>query len=264
MKHLLLVSDLDHTLLDDRPGVSPENLSAIAAFVAAGGLFTVATGRMPDAIRVFPGLLPYIGLPVVTGNGGQVCDLETGEIFLRRTLPPQVEEIFYALMDAFPLLGAAAYYDLAGFDNLRDSDNIQDLIRREGRPATPRAPRESPKPWNKLLLTQDHAALEAVRLWLTPRLEGLARTVFSEDCFLEILPLGVSKGAALQVILDRAGIAPSAVVAVGDALNDAELLELADVGVAVENACDALKAIADAVVCSNNDHAIRECLARFF
>ena len=264
MKHRLLVTDMDHTLLNDDSAVSRENLAAIAAFVDRGGLFTIATGRAPDAVRVFPELLPYIGLPVVTGNGGQVVDLNSGACLLHRTLPEAVEEIFYQLLEAFPTVGAAAYYELAGFDSLRSNENVEDLIRRERRPATPRAPRESPKPWNKLLLTTDHATLETVDRWLGPRLTGLARTVFSEDTFLEILPLGVSKGTALQVILDGAGLSPNQVVAVGDALNDLELLQLAHVGAAVSNAAPELLAAADVVVCSNNEHAVRMCIERFF
>ena len=76
MKRRLLVSDMDHTLLDENSQLSRENLEAIRRHVAKGGLFTVATGRAPAAIRVFPELLPCINLPVVTGNGGQVVDLE--------------------------------------------------------------------------------------------------------------------------------------------------------------------------------------------
>lgn len=264
MKHILLVSDLDHTLLDDRPGVSRENLDAIARHVDRGGLFTVATGRAAAAVRVFPELLPYIGLPIVTGNGGQVYDLKTDRVLYNCTLPEGIEFVLYDLIERFPLLGVAAYYGLSGFDNLRNNANVEDLIRREGRLAVMRGPEESPKPWNKLLLTMDHSYLEAVEAYLAPHLKGIARTVFSEECFLEILPLGVSKGTALKFILDQAGISPQQVVAMGDAFNDLEMLLLAGVGVAVDNAHPGLKEVADAVVCNNNDHAVRECLKRFF
>ena len=49
MKKRLLVSDMDHTLLDEFSRLSRENLEAIRAHVARGGLFTVATGRAPAA-----------------------------------------------------------------------------------------------------------------------------------------------------------------------------------------------------------------------
>lgn len=113
-------------------------------------------------------------------------------------------------------------------------------------------------------MTQDHEALLEVKEWLDPQLPGLGRTVFSEDTYLEILPLGVSKGAALSVILELEGIDPQEVVAVGDAPNDKEMLELAGIGAAVSNAAPELKTVADAVVCSNNEGAVRDCLERWF
>ena len=53
-------------------------------------------------------------------------------------------------------------------------------------------------------------------------------------------------------------------MAIGDSPNDREMLELAGIGVAVANAAPELKAVADAVVCSNQDHAVRACLEQFF
>jgi hydroxymethylpyrimidine pyrophosphatase-like HAD family hydrolase len=46
------------------------------------------------------------------------------------------------------------------------------------------------------------------------------------------------------------------VVAVGDYTNDLELLKEADIAVAVDNALPEVKAVADHVICSNNDDAL--------
>ena len=103
-----------------------------------------------------------------------------------------------------------------------------------------------------------------VEAFLRPRVEGLARIVFSEDTYLEILPLEVSKGAALKLLLERIGVPREQVVALGDAMNDLEMLHYAGAGVAVSNADPALRAAADFVVCSNEEDAVRACLERFF
>lgn len=265
MKKRLLVSDMDHTLLDESSRLSRENLEAIRSHVTRGGLFTVATGRAPAAIRVFPELLPCINLPVVTGNGGQLVDLAGGDKVLRSwVLPPEVRPLMTEVLERFPELGAVAYYGLDGFCSFRVTPLVEGLIEKERRPALPCTTQHSPWPWNKTLMTGEHDALLEVRQWLDPRLPGLGRTVFSEDTYLEILPLGVSKGAALSVLLEWEGIHSEEVVAIGDAPNDRELLELAGTGVAVANAAQELKAVADAVVCSNEEHAVRACLERFF
>lgn len=265
MKKRLLVCDMDHTLLNESSHISPENMAAIHRHVERGGLFTIATGRAPAAIRIFPELLPCISLPVVTGNGGQVVDLAGGDKVLRSwTLLREVQDLLPEVLERFPGLGTVVYYGLDHLCALRINPYVEHLIEKEQRPAPLRTMADIPRIWNKVLMTQDHACLEEVRGWLGPRLSGLARTVFSEDTYLEILPLGVSKGAALSTILELEGIDPEGVVAIGDSPNDREMLELAGIGVAVANAAPELKAVADAVVCSNQDHAVRACLEQFF
>lgn len=102
-----------------------------------------------------------------------------------------------------------------------------------------------------------------VETWLAPRLNGLGRLVFSESTFLELLPTDASKGAAMRVMLERAGVSPDEVVAMGDAPNDIEMLQEAGIGVAVDNADQAVKAVADAVVGDHDGPAVRECIQRF-
>jgi len=48
---LMLVSDLDGTLLNSKLEVSEENIKAVSYFVDNGGIFTIATGRMELGTR---------------------------------------------------------------------------------------------------------------------------------------------------------------------------------------------------------------------
>ena len=52
------------------------------------------------------------------------------------------------------------------------------------------------------------------------------------------------------------GIDPSEVVAFGDSINDIEMLKVAGLGIAVENAREELKAVADFVTLSNDDDGV--------
>ena len=260
----LLITDMDHTLLREDSSISRANLEAIARHVAGGGLFAVASGRAPAAIRALPELLPCLNTPVIAGNGGMVCDLHTGEVFYRCSLPEGLEDLMAELMERFPEMGVAVYSGLDGFYALRTNANIEDLAVREKRPALPATVETAELPWNKALLTQTHAYMLEVEAFLRPRVEGLARIVFSEDTYLEILPLEVSKGAALKLLLERIGVPREQVVAMSDAMNDLEMLQYAGTGVAVSNADPALRAAADFVTCSNEEDAVRACLERFF
>lgn len=86
------------------------------------------------------------------------------------------------------------------------------------------------------------AVLEEVR-----RL-GLECQLVRNRAELMVLPAGVSKGSGLAAGLVDLGISAHNAVAIGDAENDHSLLAAAELGVAVGNAVDALKADADIVL----------------
>ena len=65
MASLILVSDMDGTLLDDSSRIPPENIAAIRELIAAGGGFTIATGRPVRSIVDDPALRGLITLPVI-------------------------------------------------------------------------------------------------------------------------------------------------------------------------------------------------------
>jgi hydroxymethylpyrimidine pyrophosphatase-like HAD family hydrolase len=71
------------------------------------------------------------------------------------------------------------------------------------------------------------------------------------------------KGKTLAAFADKLGVDISDVIAVGDSNNDATLIEKAGLGLAVANACDALKEIADQTICDNSEHIAKYVLEHF-
>ena len=67
------------------------------------------------------------------------------------------------------------------------------------------------------------------------------------SAWLDINPEGVSKASALELVRRRIGVEPIHTLAVGDQRNDLEMLHWAAWGVAMDNAPDEVKAIADEV-----------------
>jgi HAD superfamily hydrolase (TIGR01484 family) len=67
------------------------------------------------------------------------------------------------------------------------------------------------------------------------------------SAWLDINPEGVSKASALELVRRRLGVEPSQTVACGDQRNDLEMLHWAAWGVAMGNAPDEVKAVADEV-----------------
>eukprot|EP01034_Spumella_vulgaris_P038641 gene38641-47725_t len=70
---------------------------------------------------------------------------------------------------------------------------------------------------------------------------------------MEILPFGASKGEGVQKLLEHYSFDRNRTIAFGDGENDMEMLQLVGLGVAVDNARDKLKRVAQALTLSNND-----------
>jgi Cof subfamily protein (haloacid dehalogenase superfamily) len=122
-------------------------------------------------------------------------------------------------------------------------------------------------PVNKVLFVSpgdDGRRMRALRWQLNAQLDGAARLLQAGvPDMLEMLPPGASKGAALRALLKELRIDPSQVMAIGDAENDLEMIQMAGVGVAVGNAEQALKDTAKYTVASNNDDGFAEAVERF-
>ena len=78
----------------------------------------------------------------------------------------------------------------------------------------------------------------------------------------EVAPRGVHKGAAIGAILERLDIDPADAIGVGDNWNDAEMFEVCGTAIAMGNAVDGVKALADQVTTSIDDDGIWNAFER--
>ena len=74
--------------------------------------------------------------------------------------------------------------------------------------------------------------------------------------FADINVAGISKAAGLSLFADYYKIEPLEIMACGDGGNDIPMLKAAGIGVAMGNACDALKEAADYITLSNDDDGL--------
>jgi hydroxymethylpyrimidine pyrophosphatase-like HAD family hydrolase len=84
-------------------------------------------------------------------------------------------------------------------------------------------------------------------VWVASRELGLPVHVETNRNEVMVMPPGVSKGAGLLNLLKSEGLSPRNMLAFGDAENDLSLLQAAEIKVAVANAVENLKAMADYV-----------------
>lgn len=78
--------------------------------------------------------------------------------------------------------------------------------------------------------------------------------------WMEIMPKGVSKASAIEKIAKKLGYSMENVMAFGDAENDIEMIKEAGIGVAMGNAMDSVKKVADVVTSSNDENGIGQVI----
>ena len=81
--------------------------------------------------------------------------------------------------------------------------------------------------------------------------------------YCEIFSKNAGKGNALLALADRIGCRREQTIGVGDSTNDLTLIRSAGLGLAMSNACRALKNEADEVICSNDEHAVQYILEHY-
>ena len=80
---------------------------------------------------------------------------------------------------------------------------------------------------------------------------------------LELVPKGINKGDGLSRLAAHYGIERECVMAVGDGINDDSMIQWAGLGVAMGNAVESLKRIADVVTDTNANDGLAKAIQRY-
>ena len=118
-------------------------------------------------------------------------------------------------------------------------------------------------PIMKVIFMATEDKINSIRNQVEATFTGKAAITTAIPGMLELLPLGASKGAGVEWLLNRLGVEPSRVMAIGDGENDVEMLQLCGLGVAVGNAGAAARSVADVVVGSNDEDGVAEAIEQF-
>lgn len=261
MAYDLLVCDLDGTLIDESLALDPSLVAAFERAASAGLGITIATGRMPRSTESYRQALD-IRLPVITYNGGLVQDPAGGPDLLRLHLP---RGVLSGLLDVF---AAAPVHPIFFRDEelycLDRTHAVRQFCEDEGLRA-----HEIPDPCDFLalgafmkgLLIGHPRDLAIVREDLAALIPPDVRLVHTAASYLEILPAGSTKGAALEHLAAHLGVPLARVIAVGDHHNDLEMLQVAGAGIAMAHAPDEIRAAARFVAPERAEGGLLRALA---
>ena len=98
---------------------------------------------------------------------------------------------------------------------------------------------------------------------LTEIVRQKARIVDSGHYCIDIIPQNVSKGHAIEILMDKLDISADEIMAFGDAENDIEMLKKVKYGYVMENAKDFMKEQFQWIAPSFNDEGVLEVIEHY-
>lgn len=262
----LYATDLDGTLLRSDKSISDKTAEKLNRLIADGVLFTYATARSYSSASPLVEKL-NLTCPAVTFNGVFVVDPRTGEHITENIFPPESLKTavdFFNSQDIAPLV----YSYIDGRERVSYlSDRLEDVFgyvsTRKGdirlRPVSSREELFMGKVFYFTILNPktDTEVLDGV----FSRDNGFAvnlmpDTYNKDEIWYEIFSRHASKAAALLQVLELTRA--DRLVCFGDNNNDISMIRAADLGIAVGNACPALRAEADRVIGSSENGAVAD------
>ncbi|WP_338671576.1 Cof-type HAD-IIB family hydrolase [Streptomyces sp. SCSIO 30461] len=251
----LIATDLDGTLLRSDGTVSGRTREALAAATAAGAAHIVVTGRAVPWTRHILDALDYRGL-AVCGQGAQVYHAGEHRLLTSVTMDRQLAGIAVAKLEAEvgPLALAASRDGLDGKVVLGPGYEFQ------GYELPVVAATDPAELWSAPLtkVYVQHPTLGDDELTRMARetVGGLVDVVLAGAGIVELLPLGLTKATGLSLAARRLGVKAAQTISFGDMPNDIPMLAWSGHGVAMANAHDELKAVAQEIAASNDHDGI--------
>lgn len=271
IKAILL--DIDGTLTNHKKEITEETKKALMNAQAYGIRLVIASGRPAKGIFQYGDQLDmkmHNGI-FVCYNGARVVDCQTGEVYVNVTIPKDTTKRVLNHLKQFdvrPIITHGSHmvvedvYNCMVKDGTREFNVIEYESRMNGYKLMEVEDLESfiDGPVNKILTAGDSDYLQAHYKEMSAPFEGELSMMFTANFYYEYTAKGVDKGKALTIAMDKLGIKPEECIAFGDAENDISMLNYAGIGVAMGNAQQAVKDIADEITEDNEHDGIAKAL----
>ena len=258
----LIASDLDGTMFEKGNVIPETNLKAINDINNSNINFTICTGK---TYSLFKNICQDIGTGYgIFGNGNQIINLKTGEEIYRKLL--KNEDVLFCINTAKKLnlhvhlytnkeviTEKLLYMDLRNFELTKNDKNI-DLEFKIVTDIQEYIEKENPEILKLVIsaekdlasLKNEFAKNKNLQVNLIRKVDKYRDNIINQEYeYLDIMPAGINKEQALEVLENYLKIDKSEVLAIGDNLNDLEMIKDSGVGIAVANAYDEVKEVAN-------------------
>lgn len=268
----LLAIDLDMTLLNREKKISQKNKMAIKLAKQKGLHVVLCSGRILKGVMHFAKVLGLVDEVVVACNGAIVRDLKTNEdvyyIGLDNDSSIAIAKIckdnnvyyhyYYKDIIVAQRLDYSSRFYYEKNKELPDDEKIEiavddslETIKSCGNLIT-----------KFVIIDKDVEKVDYVRRQIEENVCNI-ETTKSDINILEVMKKGVNKKNALESVCSYLNIDKKEVIAIGDNENDLEMIGFAGLGIAMGNAIDSLKEIADYITDSYENDGVAKAIEKF-
>ena len=259
----VLALHLPGTLTDETGRITPENKQSLLSLQEQNGVRVVliaqAPNELPDKLSEelrladFSGYLITFGGALVSAARGQRT--LTCKTFSDATLSSLKQEP--QLKGQLLLLSAQAVFA----EPLTPSTNAQTKL--PGIPFRPIQEHRREEIYQVLFYPQEGSFSAAEEL-LNDRFQNELRYItHPQEGYIDIRPVGVSNANALRYLLDRLDFRPEELIAVGNAPEHIEVIQMAGLGVATANAPELVKSCAEYITLSPQESGIAHLIEKY-
>lgn len=265
-KYRLLVLDIDGTLTNSEKKITPATLDALLFLQEQGIKVVLASGRPTAGIVALAKQLKldHYGSFILSYNGAKIINCATNEIIYQNIIPrPFIPQLYQAALkhkvgiisyeEDCVIAGTPIdkYIEKEAFINhipIKEVTNFDEYITFDV---------------NKCLMTGEGTYLATVEEKMKEEFGEHLNIYRSEPFFLEIMPQHVDKAYSLGKLLEHLNLTRDEMICCGDGFNDMSMIQFAGLGVAMANAQQKVREVADFITLSNDEDGIVHVIQKF-
>lgn len=261
---------MDGTLLDSRKELSQRNIDVIQEAAQKGHKIVICTGRIQKGVEPYFDQLELKAEEeyAVLNNG---CSLHTiredWQLLSYHNLDFHDVQYLYSLLDGYPEIYLTLIADV---DYLVLADEVPDLVAydaslvfTEPKPVSLAEVKTADKPVFQAMYMGEPDVLDTFQADLEAELADKFSMVRSQPYLFEAMPKGITKASGLRELAQKLDVKDKDIVALGDAANDLEMMKAAGFSIAMGNAAEDIKKIADAITSSNDEAGVAEAIQKY-
>ncbi len=259
--------DMDGTLLKSDHSVSDANKQILKKLQEDGILVVLISARPLHGITPISKQVVTDDMPVVSLNGGYI--IHKNEIIYQSAISLPDTVLVHEELQSHAV--SPMYYSQMDWFAEVENDRTKKEQKITQVPITIQPFNETLKFWeeqnsgpNKILIAGDKELIAAIESRLNEKHQNNLNIFKSQATYLEVMSKEASKANAIKFLIDRYKINKEHIIAIGDNFNDKGMIEFAAMGIAMGNAPEEIKSVANYVTDTNNNDGVAKALHHFF